>query len=125
LVACYLTGCYLYAESGWQASHWPANKAHLQSAGAANLMAGIGADGRTVLTARIDGSGEANTSEILSAAGINDIAIDTSGRVWVATGAELIVLAASGQELARWKSDAGEIERVAIAGAGPAQLPTK
>ena len=93
-MACYLAGCYLYAESGWQASHWPADKAHLQSAGAANLLAGIGADGRTVLTARMDGSGEASKSEPLPATGINDIAIDTTGRGWVATGAELIVLAA-------------------------------
>jgi len=125
LVACYLAGCYLYAESGWQASHWPVDKAHLQSAGAANLLAGIGADGRTVLTARLDGSGEASTSELLPATGINDIAIDTSGRVWVATGAELIILAAGGHTLARWKSDAGDIERVIVSGAGPAQLPGK
>jgi hypothetical protein len=123
LVACYLAGCYLYTESGWQASHWPVEKAHLQSAGAANLMAGIGADGRTVLTTRLDGSGGASKSELLPATGINDIAIDTSGRVWVATGNELIVLAARGYTLARWKSDAGEIERVVVSGAGPAQLP--
>jgi hypothetical protein len=125
LVACYLTGCYLYTESGWQPSHWPADKARLQSAGATNLLAGIGADGRSVLTARSDGSGEAGKSETLPATGINDIAIDTSGRVWVATGAELIVLAAGGRILGRWQSDAGEIERVLISGAGPAQLPAK
>jgi hypothetical protein len=43
----------------------------------------------------------------------------------VATGAELIVLAAGGRILGRWQSDAGEIERVLISGAGPAQLPAK
>jgi sugar lactone lactonase YvrE len=101
------------------------DKAHLQSAGAANLLAGIGADGRTVMTAHLDGSGEASKSELLPATGINDIAIDASGRVWVATGSELIMLAAGGRALERWKSDAGEIERVVISGAGPAQLPAK
>ena len=134
LVACYLSGCYLSAESAWQPSHWPADKARLQSAGAGNLVAGTGADGRTVVIARLDGSNKASQSESLPATGINDVAIDASGRVWVATGAELIILDASGHTLERWKTDAGsgqagkqagEIERVVIAGAGPAKLPAR
>jgi len=125
LLACYLSGCYLSAESGWQPSHWPADKARLQSAGPGKLVAGTAADGRTVVIARLDGSDKASQSESLPATGINDIAIDASGRVWVATGSELIMLAAGGRALERWKSDAGEIERVVISGAGPAQLPAK
>jgi ligand-binding sensor domain-containing protein len=130
LLACYLSGCFLSAESGWQPSHWPIERAHLQSAGAGNLVAGTSADGQAVVIARLDGSDKASTSESLPATGINDIAIDTSGRVWVATGAELIVLNASGRIVQRWKTDAnsgqaGEIERVVIAGAGPAKLPAK
>ena len=130
LIACYLSGCFVSAETGWQPSHWPADKAHLQSAGAANLAAGASADGRTVIVARLDGSGVAGKSESLPATGINDIAIDPSGRVWVATGAELVVLDATGRTLQRWKArgvgeQTGEIERVVIAGAGPAELPAR
>jgi hypothetical protein len=130
LIACYLSGCFVSVEAGWQPSHWPADKAHLQSAGSANLVAGTGADGRTVVIARLGGSGEASKSEPLPATGINDIAIDAADRVWVATGGELIILDASGRALQRWKtgmdgSQAGEIERVVVAGPGPAQLPSK
>jgi hypothetical protein len=128
LVACYLPGCFVSAESGWQPSHWPADKAHLQSAGSANLVAGTGADGRTVVIARLEGSAEPSRSEPLPPTGIGDMAIDASERVWVATGAELIILDASGRTVERWKtgmagSPAGEIERVVVAGAGPARLP--
>jgi hypothetical protein len=127
LIACYLPGCFVSATSGWQPSHWPADKAHLQSAGSANLLAGTGADGRTVVIARLDGSGETTTSEPLPATGINDIAIDASERIWVATGAELILLDASARTLQRWKtgmasSPAGDIERVVVVGTGPARL---
>jgi len=134
LLACYLSGCYVSAESGWQPSHWPADKARLQCAGPENLVAGTGADGRTVVITHLGGSDKANHSESLPPTGINDIAIDTTGRVWVATGAELIVLDASGRTLQRWKTgedsgqageQAGVIERVVIAGAGPAKLPTR
>ena len=130
LIACYLSGCFVSAESGWQASPWPADKAHLQSAGSANLVAGAGADGTTVVIARLDGSVATRKSEPLPATGINDVAIDASERVWVATGAELIVLDSNGRILQRWKtgmagSPAGEIERVVVAGGGPAQLPAK
>lgn len=130
LIACYLSGCFISAESRWQATHWPSDKAHVQSAGSANLVAGTGADGTTVVIARLDGSVEASKSEPLGATGINDIAIDASERVWVATGAELIVLDSSGRILQRWKtgmagSPAGEIERVVVAGGGPSQLPAK
>ncbi len=130
LIACYLAGCFVFAEAGWQPSHWPTDKAHLQSTGAANLVAGTSADGRAIVIARLDGAGEASTSEAISADGINDIAVDPSGRVWVATGSELVVLNADGRTLQRWKSGgaggpAGEIERVVIAGAGPIELPAK
>ena len=134
LLACYLSGCYLSADSGWQPSHWPTERAHLQSAGAENLVAGTSADGQAVVIAHLDGSDKASTSESLPATGINDIAIDTSGRVWVAAGAELIILNTGGRIVQRWKTDAnsgqagaqaGEIERVVIAGAGPAKLPAK
>jgi hypothetical protein len=134
LIACYLAGCFVSTETDWQRSHWPTDKAHLQSAGAANLAAGTSADGTTVMVARLDGSGETSKSESLSATGINDIAIDPTGRVWVATGSELVVLDARGRTLQRWKASgasgrageqAGEIERVVISGAGPAQLPAQ
>ncbi len=130
LIACYLAGCFVFTEAGWQPSHWRADKAHLQSAGAANLLAGTSADGRAIVIARLDGAGDASTSEAISTNGINDIAVDSSGRVWVATGSELVVLNTSGHTLQRWKSGgasgpAGEIERVLIAGAGPVALPTK
>ena len=132
LIACYLSGCFVSADSdsGWQPAHWPADRAHLQSAGLANLVAGAGADGTTVVIARLDGSVAASKSEPLSTTGINDIAIDASERVWVATGAELIILDIGGRILQRWKtgmagSPAGDIERVVVAGGGPAQLPVK
>jgi sugar lactone lactonase YvrE len=130
LIACYLSGCFVSVESGWQPSHWPADKAHLQSAGSTNLVAGTGADGKTVVIARLDGSSETSKSETLPANGINDIAIDATGRVWVATVATLITLDASGHTLQQWKPAAvdgqpGEIERVVIAGAGPKQLPAR
>ena len=130
LVACYLSGCFVSAETGWQPAHWPADKAHLQSAGSANLVAGTGADGRTVVIARLDGSSEASRSKSLTATGINDIAIDAMERVWVATGATLTILDKSGRTLQQWKSgdvngQPGEIERVVIAGAGPKELPAK
>jgi hypothetical protein len=130
LIACYLSGCFVSAESGWQASRWQSDKAHLQSAGSSNLVAGTGADGTSVVIARLGGAEDPSKSEPLPATGINDIAIDASERVWVATGAELIVLDSRGRILQRWKtgmagSPAGEIERVVIAGSGPAQLPVK
>jgi hypothetical protein len=134
LIACYLSGCFVSAESGWRPSHWPVGKAQLQSAGAANLVAGIGADGRTVVVARLDGSSEASKSEPLPATGINDITIDTTGRVWVASGSALTLLDASARTLQRWaigskaRAVAGqpvEIERVVVAGAGPKQLPAE
>jgi len=130
LVACYLAGCLIYSEAGWRPSHWPVNKAHLQNAGADNLVAGTGADGRSVVIAHLDGSGEPGKSEALPPTGINDIAIDSTGRVWVATGPELFLLDANGRTLQRWKtgasgSPAGDIERVIVAGAGPARLPAK
>ena len=128
LVACYLAGCQVYSEAGWRPSHWSVEKAHLQSAGPGNVVAGTGADGRTVVIAHLDGSGEPGKSEALPPTGINDIAIDSTGRVWVATGPELFVLDASGRTLQRWKtgasgSPAGDIERVIVEGAGPARLP--
>jgi len=130
LIACYLSGCFVSTEAGWQPSHWPADKAHLQSAGSANLVAGTGADGKTIVISRLDGSSEPSKSEALPANGINDIAIDATGRVWVATVAALILLDASGRTLQQWKPAAvdgqpGEIERVVIAGAGPKQLPAR
>ena len=83
-----------------------------------------------ILHARLDGSSEASKSEALPATGINDIAIDATGRVWVATVATLITLDASGRTFQQWKPAAvdgqpGEIERVVIAGAGPKQLPDR
>jgi len=134
LIACYPSGCFVSAQSGWRPSHWPAAKAQLQSAGSANLLAGIGADGRTVVVALLDGSSQASTSEALPATGINDIAVDTMGRVWVASGSALALLNADARTLQRWdigsKAGAGagqpvEIERIVVAGAGPKQLPAE
>ncbi len=130
LVACYLSGCFVSTESGWQPSHWPAGSAHLQSAGSTNLVAGTGADGRTVVIAHLDGPGEVSRSAALPATGINDIAIDSTGRVWVAAGAVLTILDASGRTLQQWKSagadgKSGAIERVIVAGAGPRRLPAE
>ena len=126
LVACYLSGCFVANGSTWRACHWPATKARLHSAGAANLLAGIDADGRTIVIARLEGT-DASKSEPLPATGINDLAIDATGRVWVASGAVLTVLDASGHTIKRLdmtgKVGAGasqpvDIERVVIAGAG-------
>ena len=135
LIACYLSGCFVSTESGWRSSHWPVGKAQLQSAGSANLVAGIGADGRTVVVTHLDGSSEESKSEPFPATGINDITIDTKGRVWVASGSALTLLDASARILQRWaigsKAIAAadgqpvEIERVVVAGAGPMQLPTE
>jgi ligand-binding sensor domain-containing protein len=127
LVACYLSGCFVSNGSGWRPSHWPASKARLQSASSANLLAGIDADGRTVVIAHLDKASDANKSDPLPATGINDLAIDTTGRVWVASGAVLTLLDASGRMIKRLDitgkvgAVAGqpvEIERVVIAGAG-------
>jgi ligand-binding sensor domain-containing protein len=135
LIACYLSGCFVSTESGWRSSHWPVGKAQLQSAGSANLVAGIGADGRTVVVTHLDGSREESKSEPFPATGINDITIDTKGRVWVASGSALTLLDASARILQRWAIGskaiavaAGqpvEIERVVVAGAGPMQLPAE
>ena len=132
LIACYLSGCFVSVESGWRPSHWPAGKAQLQSAGATNLVAGTDADGRTVVIARLDGSGKTSRSEPLPATGINDIAIDTTGRIWVATGAALTILDAGGHTIQQWdiagkvgdvEGQPVEIERMVVAGTGPKQLP--
>jgi hypothetical protein len=135
LIACYLSGCFVSAESGWRPSHWPVGKAQLQSAGSVNLVAGIGADGRTVVVTRLDGSSEESKSEPFPATGINDITIDTTGRVWVASGPALTLLDANARILQRWaigsKANAMvagqpvEIERIVVAGAGPIQLPAE
>jgi ligand-binding sensor domain-containing protein len=126
LVACYLSGCFVSNGSTWRASHWPATKARLHSVGAANLLAGIDADGRTIVIARLEGT-DTSKSEPLPATGINDLAIDATGRVWVASGAVLTILDASGHTIKRLDlagkvgSGAGQpvdIERVVIAGAG-------
>ena len=128
LVACYLAGCFSPTDSGWQALSWPVGKARLQSVASAGLGAGTGADGASIVVARLDGSGEAATSEPLSTSGINDVSVDESGRVWVAANDALVVLDARGRVLRRWQGGAlegvnGEVHRVVVAGAGPQQLP--
>ncbi|HEY5282105.1 MAG TPA: hypothetical protein VIM14_04880 [Polyangia bacterium] len=128
LVACYLSGCFVSNGSTWRVSHWPATKARLHSVGATNLLAGIDADGRTIVIAPLEGT-DATRSEPLPATGINDLAVDATGRVWVASGAVLTILDASGHTIKRLdmagKIGAGasqpidiDIERVVIAGAG-------
>jgi hypothetical protein len=129
MLACYVAGCYLATEAGWQPSRWPADKAKLQAAGAQEMVAGTGADGRTVVIARLDGATEKATSETLPAIGINDIAIDLKGRVWVATGDVLALFDSRARAIGRWqpKAVANEklvIERVVVAGTGPDSLPS-
>ena len=128
LVACYLAGCFLPTDTGWQDVPWPASKARLQSTGQARLAAGTGVDGSTIVVAHLDGSGKIATSDPLTAAGINDVFVDEAGRVWVATNDSLAVLDAGGRVIQRWQTGAldgvtGEIHRVVVAGAGPKQLP--
>jgi hypothetical protein len=97
--------------------------------GATDLAAGTGADGRTVVIARLNGdASETASSEPLPATGINDIAVDTSGRVWAATDHALTVFDASGRTLKQWQAASldgttGEIQRVVVAGPGPTRLP--
>jgi hypothetical protein len=128
LIACYLQGCFSATDSGWKPTPWPAGKARLQRVGATDLATGIAADGRTIMVEHLDGSGETATSEPLPATGINDIAVDASGRVWAATDHSLTVFDASGRTLKEWQSGSldgvtGEIQRVVVAGAGPTRLP--
>jgi hypothetical protein len=130
LFACYLAGCFLWAESSWRSSPWPWERAHLQAVGASGLLAGVGADGRTVVISRLDNSGEFSTSETLPATGINDIAVDASDRVWAAVGSTLLLLDAKARTVGKWEpaSDGGavpEIVRVVIAGTGPASVPSR
>ncbi len=128
LIACYLAGCFVTKGSGWRPSHWPTRRAVLRGAGNRDLLAGPGADGRTVVVARLGGKAEA--SETLPATGINDIAIDGSDRVWVAVGSRLWVLDARARTLARWQpattdDSTGTIQRVVVEGPGPERLPAE
>jgi ligand-binding sensor domain-containing protein len=129
LIACYVADCLAATDGGWRPSHWPADKAHLQCTGGSKLGAGTGADGRTIVIAHLDGSGLA-TSAPLPPTGINDIAIDGSDRVWVATAHNLTVMDAKGKTLQQWDGAAlggitGELQRVVVAGPGPKLQPAR
>jgi len=128
LLACYMAGCFLRADAAWQSVSWPIGKARLLSAGGEGLAAGPSADGVAIVVAPLDGSGEAATSESLTTHGINDVAIDDSGRVWVAANDTLVVLDGSGRVIRRWPDGTlegvkGEIQRIVVDGAGPNPLP--
>jgi ligand-binding sensor domain-containing protein len=130
LVACYFSGCFLSDASGWQDAHWPVDKARLRAAGGSSLMAGIAADGRSVLVSDAVGSHPPATSAPLAPDGINDLFVDARGRIWVATGAQLVVLDDRAQLLERWQPTVTEsepiaVDRIAVVGNGPSRLPSK
>lgn len=127
LVACYLSGCFVTTESSWQPSHWPADKARLHKAGE-HRLAGIGADGRTIVLSDLEGSDKPMTSEPLPADGINDLALDARGRAWIAIGPQLILLDDHARVLGHWRPATVEkepaiVERVVVVGSGPDKLP--
>jgi hypothetical protein len=127
LVACYLSGCFVTSESRWQPSRWPADKARLHKAGE-HRLAGVGADGRTIVLRDLEDPDDLATSAPLPADGINDLALDARGRTWVATGAQLILLDDHAHALGHWRPVAVDkepsvVERVVVVGNGPDKLP--
>lgn len=128
LVAALRDGLFLREGTSWRKLGAPASLGHIWTVSDLGIVAGGGADNKQVLLSSIDDGGCVVTSAPLKGGVIHDIAIDQSGRVWVATDFRLSVLDRAGRVIAEWAPGTleglvGDSWRVAVAGAGPSNLP--
>jgi hypothetical protein len=119
-------GCFAREGAGWRSVQWPKD-ATLTTMSSAGLAAGNAHDDQRIVLGT-PGPRPIVTSEALKATRIDDIAIDESGRAWVATDYALTVVDKAGHVITAWEPGTlagvdGRVSRVAVLGRGPARLP--
>lgn len=119
---------FLRDGTGWKKLSWPEAGSVQRSVGDLGLVASPRTGAAKVVIGSILGDGCAATSDSLQGSDVHDVAVDGSGRVWVATDYALGVLDRDGSIVAEWPPGtldglSGRILSVAVVGTGPARLP--
>ena len=129
LVAEYEEGFFAFGAGAWRPVPWP-KSASIVAMNARCAAAGKkpGARG-VVLGAPLSGA-PARAIDAVPGGEARDMALDESGRAWVAGEDALTVLDSRGKILSTWEPGTlagvtGAIERIGAVGQGPAQLPAK
>lgn len=128
VIAGYIGEHFLREGETWRALGWPSDVSLRRAVGNVGLAAAPRLDGPTVLLGPVEGGGCIATSDAIHGSRVHALAIDGSGRTWLATEEALAVVDGSGRALAEWTLGTlpgltGRIRGVAVAGAGPQRLP--
>jgi hypothetical protein len=128
LIAGNYDGYFIQEGTGWKRLSWPLDTRTNRAVGDIGLVASPSATDATVTLKSIEGDGCIAVSDALQGRDIHDLAVDSSGRVWVATDHSLAVLDRNGRLLREWTPGTldglvGAPLRVVVIGAGPALLP--
>lgn len=121
-------GYFIQEGKGWKRLSWPVNARANRAVGDVGLVASPSVAGANVMLAPALGDGCTAVSDNVQGRAVHDLAVDQSGRVWVATDHSLAVLDRSGRILHQWAPGTldgfvGEARRVVVIGAGPGNLP--
>lgn len=129
LVAEYSDGFFAFRDGAWRPVSWPASGSIVAMNGK-GAAAGQKSGARgVVLGAPLSGA-PASAIPVVPGGDPNDMALDESGRVWIAGEDALTVLDPKGKVLATWEPGTlagvtGAVRRIGVSGSGPAQLPAK
>lgn len=128
LIAGYIEAWFLRDGDTWRALEWPTGVSLQRAIGDVGLVVAPRLDAPTVLLGAVLGSGCTATSDPIHGSHVHALAVDGSGRVWLATEEALAVVDASGRVLAEWTAGTlegltGRVRGVVVVGAGPQPLP--
>jgi hypothetical protein len=128
LIAGNYDGYFIQEGTGWKRLSWPLDTRTNRAVGDIGLVASPSPDEATVVLKGVEGDSCTAISDAMKGRAIHDLAIDRSGRVWVATDHSLAVLDRNGRLLNEWLPGTldgfgGEALRIVVIGAGPALLP--
>lgn len=128
LIAGNYDGYFIQEGAGWKRLSWPVHTRMNRAVGDIGLVASPSVAGATVTLKSVEGESCTAISDAMRGRVIHDLAVDQSGRVWVATDYSLAVLDRNGRLLHEWLPGTldgltGEARRVVVIGAGPAALP--
>lgn len=119
---------YLREGDAWRALPWPAHGSVLRALADVGVVAAPNVDSPSLSLRAVEGEGCTRVSEAVAGGRIEEFTVDGAGRSWVSTDRGLAVLDVQGRIVARWETGGlpgltGRIVGIAVAGAGPTQLP--
>lgn len=128
VIAGYLDRAFVREGETWRALDWPTDASLHRVVGEVGLVAAPRLHDPAVVIGAVRGGGCTATSTPVHGSHVHALAVDGSGRVWLATEEALAVVDDGGRVQMEWTAGrleglTGRVRAVVVAGAGPRRLP--